>query len=93
MLNLLGFERKQFSNYVWNFINLATSMEKIDKSIENSPTLEEHSKFLEKVKARLANIKDYYIKIEVLLGDSNQKRNLLREEIARLEATILEKSA
>jgi hypothetical protein len=47
VLNCLGFECKQFSDYVWEFINLAKSMAEIDKSMENSPTLEEHSKFLE----------------------------------------------
>ncbi|CAK8542764.1 unnamed protein product [Lathyrus sativus] len=91
MLNLLGFECKQFSDYVWNFINLATSMAEIDKSMKNSPTLEEHSKFLEVEKARLANIKDDYMKTKALLAASNQKRNLLSEDIARLEAMVLEK--
>ncbi|KAI5427923.1 uncharacterized protein LOC127126723 [Lathyrus oleraceus] len=91
MLNLLGFECKQFSDYVWNFINLATSMAEIDKSMENSPALDEHGKFLEEEKARLANIKDDCMKTEALLGASNQKRNLLSEDIARLEAMVLEK--
>ncbi|CAL5193044.1 unnamed protein product [Lathyrus oleraceus] len=91
MLNLLGFECKQFSDYVWKFINLATSMAEIDKSMENSPTLDEHGKFLEEEKARLANIKDDCMKTEALLGASNQKRNLLSEDIARLEAMVLEK--
>ncbi|CAI8613520.1 unnamed protein product [Vicia faba] len=91
MLNLLGFECKQFSDYVWNCINLATTMAEIDESMKNSPALEQHSKFLEEEKARLANIKDDYMKTETLLGESNQKRNLLSEDIAHLEATVLEK--
>ncbi|XP_058740073.1 uncharacterized protein LOC131612285 isoform X2 [Vicia villosa] len=91
MLYLLGFECKRFSDYVWNFINLATSMAEIDESMKNSPTLEDHIKFLEEEKARQANIKDDCMKTEALLGSSNQKRNLLREEIARLEAMVIEK--
>ncbi|KAK2416087.1 hypothetical protein P8452_61109 [Trifolium repens] len=90
-LNRLGLDCKQFSDYVWDFINLTTSMADIDKSMENSPTLEEHSKLLEEEKVRLANIKDECMKTEALLQSSNQKRKLLSEEVSHLEAVLREK--
>ena len=91
VLDCLGFECKQFSDYVWEFINLAKTMAEIDKSIENSPTLEEHSKFLEEEKVRLANIQDDCVKIETLLAVSDEKRNLLSEEVTNLQSVLLEK--
>jgi hypothetical protein len=91
VLNCLGFACKQFSDYVWEFINLAKSMTEIDKSMENSPTLEEHSKFLEEEKVRLANIRDDCVKIETLLAVSDEKRNLLSQEVTNLQAVLLEK--
>ncbi|GAU46361.1 hypothetical protein TSUD_325030 [Trifolium subterraneum] len=91
LLNCSGFQCKQFSDYVLDFINLATSMAEIDKSMENSPTLEEYSKLLEEEKVRLANIKDDCMKTEALLQSSNQKRNLLSEEVSRLETVLREK--
>jgi hypothetical protein len=89
-LNRLGLDCKQFSDYVWDFINLAASMADIDKSMENSPTLEEYSKLLEEEKVRLANIKDECMKTEALLQSSNQKRKLISEEVSRLEAMLHE---
>jgi len=91
VLNCLRFDYKQFSDYVWEFINLAKSMAEIDKSMESSPTLEEHSKFLEEEKVRLANIRDDCVKIETSLTVFDEKRNLLTEEVANLQAALLEK--
>lgn len=91
VLNCLKFVYKQFSDYVWEFINLAKSTAEIDKSMENSPTLEEHIKFLEEEKVRLANIRDDCVKIETSLAVFDEKRNLLSEEVANLQAALLEK--
>ncbi|PNY10441.1 putative zinc knuckle (CCHC-type) family protein [Trifolium pratense] len=91
LLNCSGFQCKQFSDYVWDFINLATSLAEIDKSMENSPTLEEYSKLLEEERVKLANIKDECTKTEALLQSSNQKRKFLSEEVSRLEAVLREK--
>jgi len=91
VLNCLRFDYKQFSDYVWEFINLVKSMAEIDKSMESSPTLEEHSKFLEEEKVRLANIRDDCVKIETSLAVCDEKRNLLTEEVANLQAALLEK--
>jgi len=91
MLNSLGFGYKQFSDCVWEFINLAKSMTEIDKSMENSPTLEEYNIFLEEEKVRLANIQDDCVKIETSLAVSDENRNLLSEEVANLQAVLLKK--
>lgn len=91
LLNVLGFECKQFSGFVWEFINLVSSMAEIDNSMVNSLTLEEHNKLLEEEKMRLANICDDRMKTEALLKVSNKQRNSLCEEISCLEAMLFEK--
>lgn len=91
VLNRLGVECNQFSEHVWDFIRLASSMAEMDKSMENSPTLEERDKLFEEDKARLAPMRDDCIKTEALLETSKIKGKSLCEEVFHLEAMLYQK--
>ncbi|RDY09861.1 hypothetical protein CR513_05722, partial [Mucuna pruriens] len=47
VLNILGVDYKQFSDLVLDYINFVSSIVEIDKSMENSLTMEEHNKLYE----------------------------------------------
>ncbi|KAJ1389466.1 Zinc finger, CCHC-type [Sesbania bispinosa] len=91
LLDRLAVDYKQFSEHIWNYINLASSIAEMDKSMKNSLTLEEHNKLFEEENMRLAHIQDHCVKTEALLEASNHHRQLLCEEVSHLKATLHEK--
>ncbi|TKY62962.1 endonuclease VIII-like 3 [Spatholobus suberectus] len=91
LLNILGVDYKQFSDHVFDYINFVTSIAEIDKSMENSLTLEEHNKLFEEEKMRFAQLQDDYVKTEALLEASNRQRQLLCEQVSNLKAMLNEK--
>ncbi|XP_057437624.1 uncharacterized protein LOC130729804 isoform X2 [Lotus japonicus] len=91
LLNRLEVDCEQFSQHVWDFINLTSSIVEMDKSMENSLTLEEHQKLFEEEEIKLDCIKDDLAETEALLEVSNRHRKTLCEEISHLEAMLLKK--
>ncbi|XP_027351149.1 uncharacterized protein LOC113862253 [Abrus precatorius] len=91
LLNSLGVYYKQFSDHVMDYINFASSIAEIDKSMENSLTIEEHNKLFEEEKMRYSHIQDNYAKTEAMLDASNHHKQLLCEQVSNLKAMLHEK--
>ncbi|RDX99311.1 hypothetical protein CR513_17634, partial [Mucuna pruriens] len=91
VLNILGVDYKQFSDHVLDYIDFVSSIAEIDKSMENSLTMEEHNKLYEEEKMRFARLQDEYFKTKALLEASNRHRQLLSEQVSNLKAMCNEK--
>ncbi|CAL0323320.1 unnamed protein product [Lupinus luteus] len=93
VLDNLGVDYKQFYVHVCDYIDLSSSIAENDKSVENSLTLDEYNNRIKEAKARFVQVQDDCFNAETLLGESNQLRQSLIEEISRLEAMLHEKQA
>ncbi|XP_019430822.1 PREDICTED: uncharacterized protein LOC109338132 [Lupinus angustifolius] len=91
VLDNLGVNYKQFYVHVCDYIDLSSSIAEMDKSNENSLTLDEYNKRVKEAKARFAQVQDDCFNTETLLRESNQLRQSLIEEISHLEAMLHEK--
>ncbi|XP_061354754.1 uncharacterized protein LOC133299317 [Gastrolobium bilobum] len=88
ILDNLEVDYKQFSEHIWDFISLASSVAEMDQSMENSLTLEEHNKCFEEEKVRYACVHEDCVKTETLFQVSDEHIQSLCEEIYQLEAML-----
>ncbi|CAJ1786806.1 unnamed protein product [Sphenostylis stenocarpa] len=91
ILNVLGIDYKQFSDHVLDYINFASSFAEIDKSMENSLTMEDLIKLFEEEKRRFAQLQHEHVKTKALLETSKRHRQLLCEQVSNLKAMLNEK--
>lgn len=91
ILNNLGIDYIHFSDCVLDYISFASSIAEIDKSMENSLTMEEHNKLFEEEKMRFAQLQDDYAKNKALLEATNRPKQLLCKQVSNLKAMLTEK--
>ncbi|KAG5083060.1 hypothetical protein JHK84_053098 [Glycine max] len=91
LLNVIGVDYKQFSDNVLDYINFVSSIAEIDRSMENSLTMEERIKLFEEEKMRFVQLQDDYVKTKALLEASYRHRQLLCEQVSNLKAMLNEK--
>lgn len=91
LLNNLGIDYTHFSDRVLDYISFASSIAEIDKSMENSLTMEEYNKLFEEEKMRFAQLQDDYVKNKALLKATNCRKQLLCEQVSDLKAMLNEK--
>lgn len=91
LLDNLGANDTQFSEHIWNFISLNSSLAQMNETIETSLSPEEHCKRLEEEEAKYAHIHNLYVKTEAQFQASDQRRQSLCKEISHFEAILFEK--
>lgn len=84
----LPVDYKEFSGYVWDFINLTCSLAEVQNSIQNGLSLDENIQRYEEEKLRLTDIHDNFVKTKTLLEESQQRGQSLREEAFRLKEML-----
>ncbi|XP_047158348.1 uncharacterized protein LOC124828983 [Vigna umbellata] len=88
ILDVLQVDYKKFSDHVLDYINFASSIAKIDRSMENFLTMEDLNKFFEEEKMRLDQLQDDHVKTKALLEASKRHGQLLCEQVSHLEAML-----
>ena len=90
VLNGLAVDYNHFSANVLEFISCASSLAKIEKSIEKYGSPEEQVQHFKDVGARLVNIRNNHVKTKASLEVSRRYRQSLREEVSRLKDILCE---
>lgn len=88
LLNSFSVDYKQFSEHVWEFINSASSLAKIQNFIQRDLSPEEYIQRCEEEEVRVARIRDDYVQTKALLEESHHRRQSLQEEASRLRTML-----